>query len=131
MSEILAEVVDIKSIDTLNIVTFSSLHNSLKMMSLDLSEQIQISTKVKLSVKPTSIAIAKELSGELSYSNQLNATIKVIEFGELLSCVTLDIKDTQLESIITTSSAKRMALKINDSVTALIKSSDLSILEVV
>lgn len=130
MSKILAKVKSIQSVENLNIVTFKSLHNTLKMISLDLDENIKISKEVKLNIKPSSIAIAKGVVGGLSYSNQLNAKITSIEVGELLSCVKLDIKDTQLESIITTSSAQRMALKVDDNVIALIKSSDLSILDV-
>lgn len=131
MSEILVKVENIQSVENLNIVTFKSKHNTLKMISLDLNENIKISTEIRLSIKPSSIAIAKAFNGELSYSNQLHAKILEIEVGELLSSLTLDIKDTQLESIITTSSVKRMRLKKDDEVIALIKSSDLSIMEVI
>ena len=87
--------------------------------------------KVKLAIKPTHIAIGKEFSGEVSYSNQLKCTILNIENGELLSSITLKVFDTLLESIITVNSSKRMDLKVGDNVTAFIKASDLSIGEVI
>ena len=100
------------------------------MMSLDLSDDIKIGTKVKLITKPTYIAIAKEFSGILSYSNQLKAKIKELENGKLLSSVKLQIEEFVLESIITFESSQIMDLKVGDEVTAFIKASELSILKV-
>jgi len=131
MSEIVANVKEIQNVENLNIVTFVSSNNTFKMMSLGLNENIKISTQVKLSIKPSSVAIAKGLSGALSYSNQLHAKVVSIELGEILASVILDIQDTNLESIITSASLKRMTLQVGDEVLALIKSSDLSILEII
>ena len=100
------------------------------MMSLELSENIQIGTQVKLNCKSSHIAIAKNFSGEVSYSNKLNCEIVSLENGELLSCIHLKIFDTILESIITVNSSKKMGLKVGDNVTAFIKASELSISEV-
>ena len=100
------------------------------MMSLDLDKNVKIGKKVRLTIKPTSISIAKNLSGEISLSNKIVATIKSIENGQLLCSLLLNLNDTILESIITADSSKRMNLKENDIVTILIKASDLSIGEV-
>ena len=86
--------------------------------------------KVKLSVKPSNISIAKNLIGEISLSNQIVATIQSLENGQLLTSVILKINDTLLESIITVDSSKRMNLQIGEVVTILIKASNLSIGEV-
>jgi molybdopterin-binding protein len=130
MRNFIATVKNIESIDGLNILTFKSNANTLKMMSLDLNEDIKLGTKVLLNCKPTAVAIAKNFSGELSYSNQIDATIKSLEVGKLLSSLKLQFEESILESIITTSSLKRMDLKKGERVTALIKSSDLYILEI-
>ena len=130
MSKLIATIKKIKSVDNLNIVEFDFNGLTLKMMSLDLNNDLQIGTKVRLSVKPTSISIAKNLIGEISLSNQIVATIKSIENGQLLCSLLLNLNDTILESIITVDSSKRMNLKENDIVTILIKASDLSIQEV-
>jgi molybdopterin-binding protein len=100
------------------------------MMSLDLDAQIKVATKVRLVVKPSHVAIAKDFSGEVSYSNKLETTILSCENGQLLSSVKLKFFDSTLESIITLSSSKKMNLKVGDKVTALIKASELSIGEV-
>lgn len=130
MNIIIATIKEIKNIDNLNIVKFDFHGNTLSMMSLELSEDIKVGIKVKLSTKSTHIAIAKNFSGELSYSNQLKTKIIDIENGELLSSIKIQIEDTTLESIITRDSCSRINLHIGDEVTALIKANELSIVEV-
>ena len=130
MSQLVATIKKINSVDNLNIVEFDFNGLTLKMMSLDLNADVQVSKKVKLSVKPTNISIAKNLIGEISLSNQIVATIENLENGQLLSSVSLKVHNTLLESIITVDSSKRMNLKIGEVVTILIKASNLSIGEV-
>ena len=129
MREFIATVTKIDSSEHLNIVTFRFLDYSLTMMSLDLSD-ISVGSSVKLSCKPTSIALAKEFSGDISLSNALKATITSIDIGKLLCSVKLDVDGVEFESIITTSSLNRMRLKEDDSLTIFIKASELSIKEV-
>ncbi|MFK5938178.1 MAG: TOBE domain-containing protein [Sulfurimonas sp.] len=127
MNQIKASVTEIQSVDNLNIVTFKANNHMLKMMSLDLSGELVVDTNVSLSFKPTTVAIAKNISGDLSFSNQLQVKIISMEVGQLLSSLKLGFDEYTLESIITTASVKRMNLKVGESVIALIKSSDLSI----
>ena len=131
MSNIIATVSKIQNCDSLNIVNFDFNGTPLSMMSLELNEKIQIGTKVKLNCKSSHIAIAKNFSGEVSYSNRLECEIQSLENGELLCCLHLKIFDTVLESIITVNSSKKMDLKVGDNVTAFIKASELSISEVI
>jgi molybdopterin-binding protein len=130
MSQLVATIKKINSIDNLNIVEFDFHGLTLKMMSLDLNANVQVGKKVKLSIKPTNISIAKNLIGEISLSNQIVATIENLENGQLLSSISLKVHNTLLESIITVDSSKRMNLQIGESVTILIKASNLSIAEV-
>lgn len=131
MSKLIATIKKINNIDNLNIVDFDFFGNNLKMMSLDLNPNVQIGKKVKLSVKPTNISIAKNLSGEISLSNKLVAIIQNVENGKLLCSLSLKIYDVLLESIITVDSSKRMNLQIGDEVSIFIKASDLSIGEII
>ena len=130
MSYLIATVSKIQNCDSLHIVKFECYTQTLSMMSLDLSSNIKIGTKVKLVVKPSHIAIAKNFSGDVSYSNRLDSTIKSIENGKLLSSIKLSFFDTLLESIITLESSQKMNLQVGDKVTAFIKASELSIAEV-
>jgi len=131
VSNIIAKVKDIQKCDSLHIVKFDYFGQTLSMMSLELNEDIKIDTKVKLIVKPSHIAIAKNFSGDVSYSNKLDTQIVSIENGKLLSSIKLKFQNTILESIITLNSSNNMDLKVGDSVTAFIKASEISIGEVI
>ena len=113
MSILSATIIDIQNCDTLHIVKFDTYGITLSMMSLDLSADIKLGTKVNLIVKPSQIAIAKNFSGEVSYSNKLNSTIISLENGKLLSSIKLSFFDTILESIITVASSQKMNLKVH------------------
>jgi len=129
MSTFKAVITQIESEDILNIVTFETKNQTLKMMSLDLNTSVRVRSSVMLNVKATAVALAKELTGMLSYSNQISLKIQSINRGKLLCSLLLEDEDFTLESIITTSSVDRMNLQVQDEVIALIKSSDLSISE--
>jgi len=130
VNTIIAHINDIQSVENLNIVSLTCKDTKLKMMSLELNDTIQKNTKVMLTCKPTAIAIGKKIQGALSYSNQLHVKIISLEIGVLLCALKLQFGEFVLESIITSDSQKRMQLQIDDEVTALIKSSDLSIARV-
>jgi len=130
MSQIKATIKAIENFKSLNIVSFDFNEIVLKMVSLDLNEDVKSGKKVMLNIKPTSVAIAKNLCGMLSYSNQIVSIIKDMEVGELLCSLKLLAGEDEFESIITTSSAKRMDLHIGDEITALIKANEISISEV-
>ncbi len=136
MSRLIATVKNIESVDNLNIVTFISNDETLKMMSLDLNDTIQVGKRVVLVCKPTSVALAKPtmdkqaFSEMLSYANQIKVKISSMDIGLLLSSITLQFGDFSLESIITSASVERMKLNENDELLALIKANELSIQEV-
>jgi len=136
MSQLIATVKNIESVDNLNIVTFVCNDEILKMMSLDLNDTIEVGKRVVLVCKPTSVALAnptmdhKAFSEMLSYANQIKVNIASMDVGKLLSSLKLNFGDFVLESIITTASLKRMNLNENDELLALIKSNELSIQEV-
>ncbi|KAB7887073.1 TOBE domain-containing protein [Poseidonibacter ostreae] len=130
MNKFEAKVIDIDSLENLTIVQFNFKNITLSMMSLGLSN-IDIGTKVILSVNASHIAIAKSFTGDISLSNRLDCVIKKLDKGKLLSSLSLDFQGTVLTSIITTNSVNRMNLKENDEIIAFIKASELSIQKVI
>ena len=130
MNKVEAIISKIVNIDNLNIVQFDFLGIQLKMMSLDLNENIKIAQKVILTTKATNVLLAKDFEGMISFSNQIKGKIEKIDNGELLSCIDIVVKDTRFQSIITKASVDRMDLKEDEEIIILIKASDLSILEV-
>ena len=130
MNKIRAKVKEIQTEQNLTIVSFSFGAYTLKMMGLELESSIEVGSEVVLTSKATSLGLAKNFEGFLSYSNKLKATITELQNGVLLSSVKLVSQDTALESIITKDSAMRMDLCEGEEITVLIKASELSILEV-
>ena len=63
----------------------------------------------------------------LSARNHLKGTIEEIEFGDILAHVTVRVADGVIESVITKRSAEEMVLKKGDSVTAVVKATEVMI----
>ncbi len=130
MNHIKAKIATIEACDNLHILTSYSGDTLLTMIGLELQKGVHIGSDITLSVKPTQIAIGKDIRGILSCENQLPVTIHSIQEGILLTILKLQFFDTMLESIITTATCKKMSLKKGDSLTAIFKASDLFIVEV-
>lgn len=129
MNFIPAKISNITATQELCLVDFSTYEASMSMVSLHLDEKMTQGKEVLLGVKATAIGLSKRALTECSLSNQLQTEVLCIKKAEILSSITLQFFDTQLESIITTRSLERLKLKEGDSVTALIKASELSIIE--
>ena len=131
MSTLVASIKDIQSVDSLNIVTFDFNGIELKMMSLDLADEVQVGRKASLAIKATSVAVAKEFSGEISYANKIHASILEVNNGELLSSIKLQANGNVFESLMTLESSIKMQLAKGDRVIALLKAGELSISEII
>jgi len=130
MNKIEAKVTAIQSMENLILVAFESQGSAMQMMSLGLNTPLQIGNRVVLGAKASSIIIATNVSTTISIFNQLKCIVDSLKQGEFLCSVKLRFHDTILESVITMKFALQMDIKIGDSVIALIKESELSILEV-
>lgn len=130
MNRIDAEITNIQTMDNLSVVSFESHKQSLEMVALGLTISSSIGAKVILGVKATHISLAKNISGQISLSNELECSVESIKKGKLLSSVKLRYKDTVLESIITSEVASKMNIEVGNTLVALINPSELSILEV-
>lgn len=130
MSQLVAKIKKIQTTDNLNLVTFDFNGADLKMMSLGLHDEIQVGKQVSLSIKSTSVAIAKDFNGQISYANKIHASIVEVNNGKLLSRIKLQANGNVFESLITCEISKKMDLAVGDNVLALLKASELSIAEI-
>ena len=130
MNRIEATVTAIEQHDNISIVSFEAEGRPMRMMALDLTLPVEVGSRVILGFKASHVALGRRLSGEISLSNRLDAVIESVETGALLGSVMLRVGPALIESIITRESAERMHLKAGDAITALIKASDLSVMEV-
>lgn len=130
MNRLSAFVTRIEKEENLHIIHFEAEHCALKMMGLELPKGLHEHSYVTLGVKPSSVALGKNIEGMLSYSNQIHCTIEAVEKGKLLCSVYASVGAITMQSIITRASFERMDLHVNDAVTLLIKASELFIVEV-
>lgn len=82
---------------------------------------------VTLVFKETEVILLKPPISTCS-ANVLNATIKSIENGIVLTSVTLTYHNTTVVSLITTSAFKRLELGIGDNVVWMVQPSEISLL---
>ena len=130
MSSIIATVEAIQTHESLNLVRFRVGSETLWMMSLELDRNLQIGSKVKLSIKPSHVTLSRERLQSFSSANQVEVIIKSIKSGTLLSSVTLDLFSNTLEALITRESQERLELRVGEKVVALMSESELSIGEI-
>ena len=130
MNKLTASVVAIEAEKSLHIVSFESHGVALKMMGLELPKGLEVGSNVLLGVKSSHVAIAKNVEGDVSFSNQLRVTIDSIDAGKLISTVSVRFYDAVLQSILTRASVERMKLQKGDQVVILFKASELFVLEV-
>lgn len=127
MSHFVATIAEIESLESLHRVGLSAKDHNFSMISLELHEDVQVSTEVKLYVKPSNIILSRGSHEDISIANQLLATIDSIERGKILTNVKLDFLGYPLEALITTHKAKQLNLQKGDEIYALINESDLSL----
>lgn len=60
----------------------------------------------------------------LSARNRLTGKIEEIEFGGVMAHVTVRVGNSLIESVITKRSAEELNLKVGDTVTAVVKSTE-------
>lgn len=83
---------------------------------------------VQVIFKETEVSLAKDLTGKISLRNRFQCTVKEIEKGDLLSKITLTSGQNQIVSVITTRSLEYLELIIDESVEALVKANEISLM---
>ncbi|MBM3114939.1 TOBE domain-containing protein [Jeongeupia naejangsanensis] len=82
---------------------------------------------VVLACKETEVALAKNLSGEISLRNRHAARVVGIDAGTVLTRVSLDWHGHPIASVITSGSAQRLGIRIGDSVEWLVKANEMAV----
>ena len=80
--------------------------------------------------KETEVSIAKNRTGLISMNNCLDVEITKMSHSEIMTRLELNFRGITLVSIITKKSAERLRLTIGDKVEALIKTNEISLMEV-
>jgi molybdopterin-binding protein len=121
-----AFLTSLKQYQNISELSFDALGFKVRMVTLELQDELEVGKILTLKAKATNIALAKEINKDISISNQLKGLVVEVDNGEILCSVKIKIEDTIIESIITQNSASAMNIKVGDDIVALIKASDLS-----
>ena len=127
---IITAVATEKDISLVTVAAASEIFSALVIDTPDTAAYLKPQHEIIMVFKETEVAIGKNLTGGLSLRNRFNATIRHIESGKILSDITLDFKGHRLSAIITTQSVIDLNLAVGDMVVGLVKTNEVSLMEV-
>ncbi len=124
------QIINLISDKNMTIIEMNVSGSSLKTIIIETpatASFLKISNHLNVMFKETEVNIAKEFSGKISLQNILNCSVASINKGILLSQINLNFHSNDISAIITTSDAEYLELKVNDTVSALIKATDIMV----
>ncbi len=83
---------------------------------------------VTMLFKEMEVALAKNLSGLISMRNRMPSVVTAIDYGKLLTRVTLEFSGHRIESVVTTRAAHALQLAVGDRVDGLVKANEMTLM---
>jgi molybdate transport system regulatory protein len=84
---------------------------------------------INLVFKETEVSLAKDLSGLISMRNRMLCQVVQVERGGLLSNITLQFQQHRITSAITTRSVDSLQIVVGDTIEALVKANEVSLIK--
>ncbi|MFC2749942.1 MAG: TOBE domain-containing protein [Campylobacter sp.] len=122
-----AKISAIEQTGGVSVFEFSAENLSLKMLSLENLQNLKIGDEVWLNFKSSDVFVATSPLLNCSVSNEIKAEISDIQKGQITSSLHLNAGKFEFESIISTSSLKRLNLAPGDQIYAYVKATSLYI----
>lgn len=116
-------------VSLVDIAVSGNMFSAILLETPENSPYLATGNEVTVLFRETEVSIAKELAGRLSLRNRLQARVKSVRRGDVLSEIELDFAGQAIGSIITTRAVDRLELKAGDEVEALIKANEVSLME--
>ena len=129
MNRFEATVTAIEEASPLHLISFDAGGTALKMLLLTEGSALRRGAKATLGIEPAMITLIKGCEGAIGCANLLHATITGITHGTLLCTVSLQIESLKLEATLLEHEAQSLHLQTGTSVTAMLRASDLYIVE--
>ncbi len=124
-----AKIVGILTKDDVSLFELKGLNLEANLFMLVLNEasKFALDDEIDLGFKSSDVILAKDKLSNSSLENELKCVIEAINFGEILSVVSLKCGEIYFEAIISNHALKALNLGENDSVFAYIKSTSIHI----
>lgn len=104
-----------------------NLEANLFMLVLNEASKFALNDEIDLGFKSSDVILSKDKLSNSSLENELKCVIEAINFGEILSVVSLKCGEIYFEAIISNHALKTMNIGENDEVFAYIKSTSIHI----
>lgn len=131
MNTLSGQIAAIEAHGSVAIVDVAVTHHRFTATLLGSAEHLaewKIGQAVRLLFKETEVALAKNLSGQISMRNRMPGTVTALEVGQVLTRVVFEMQGVQISSVITSRSARGLQLALGDAVEGLVKSNEMSLL---
>ena len=124
-----AKIVGILTKDDVSLFELKGLNLEANLFMLVLNEasKFALDDEIDLGFKSSDVVLAKNRLDTSSLENELKCVVEAINFGEVLSVVSLKCDQIYFEAIISNHALKALNLSKNDSVFAYIKSTSIHI----
>ena len=124
-----AKIVGILTKDDVSLFELKGLNLEANLFMLVLNEasKFALDDEIDLGFKSSDVILAKDKLSNNSLENELKCVIEAINFGEILSVVSLKCGEIYFEAIISNHALKTMNVGENDEVFAYIKSTSIHI----
>lgn len=124
-----AKIVGILTKDDVSLFELKGLNLEANLFMLVLNEtsNFALNDEIDLGFKSSDVILAKDKLSNNSLENELKCVIEAINFGEILSVVSLKCGEIYFEAIISNHALKTMNIGENDEVFAYIKSTSIHI----
>lgn len=87
------------------------------------------SNTINLVFKETEVSLAKGLSGLISMRNRMLCKVLQVERGKLLSIIMLQFQEHRITSAITTRSVDLLQIEVGETIEALVKANEVSLMK--
>ncbi len=132
MNKIPGKIKHIESSDSISLVEIETEIGSMCAVVVETPETadyLKVGREVYVLFKETEVSVGKDFSGMLSMRNKIPCRVEKVERGKILTRLILKCSNTAIKSIITTRSADMMDIRVGESITAFIKTNEVSLME--
>ncbi|HZZ75588.1 MAG TPA: TOBE domain-containing protein [Puia sp.] len=131
MNQLKGRIAEIHSSEGLSLVKVKVSNNvvctSLVLDDSRSAEWLTVGKSVNVYFKEIEVIISKGSWLNISVQNRLPCIIHTLKTGEILTQADLMFDETMISSIITTNACRQLNLKVDDHVTALIKTNEINL----
>ncbi|WP_293445762.1 TOBE domain-containing protein [Persephonella sp.] len=133
MNRLKGRIINIESSESISLVEVKTEIGNICAVVVETpktSDYLKVNNSIYVLFKETEVSIGKELSGMISLRNRFECIVEEIQKGKVLTRLVLRCRDKTIKSVITTRSAENMNIKKGDFVIALVKTNEVSLMEI-